>query len=47
MSLSVNERENLQKSVKNVLNPNMKKLNEVNHFVNTGYACRAVYNTLN
>ena len=40
MSLSINERENLQKSVKKVFveNPNMKKICEVNHFVNTGYA---------
>ena len=44
MSLSVNERENIQKSVKKVFvkNPNMKKLNEVNHFVNTDYACQSV-----
>ena len=46
MSLSINERGNLRKPVKNVFvkNPNMKKLNEVNNFVNTGYTCRTVYN---
>jgi hypothetical protein len=44
MSLSVNERENLRKLVKKafVKNPNMKKLNVVNYFVNTGYACQSV-----
>ena len=44
MSLSVKERENLQKPVKKVFvkNPNMKKLYEVNHFVNTDYACQSV-----
>ena len=44
MSLSVNQRENIQKPVKKdfVKNPNMKKLKEVNHFVNTDYACHSV-----
>ncbi len=45
MSLSFNARENLQKPVKKVFvkNPNMKKLNEVNHFSNTDYACQSVF----
>ena len=44
MSLSIDAWENLQKTVKKVFvkNPNMKKLNKGNHFVNTGYACQSV-----
>ena len=44
MSLSVDAWENLQKTVKKVFvkNPNMKNLNKVNHFVNTGYAFQSV-----
>ena len=44
MSLSVNEWGNLLKPVKKVFvkNPNMKKLNKLNHVVNTGYACQSV-----
>jgi len=44
ISLSVNERGNLRKPVKKVFvkNPNMKKSNKVNHFVNTGYAFQSV-----
>ena len=40
MNLSVNERENFRKLVKN---------SDIfrNHFVNTGYTCRTVYNTIN
>ncbi len=44
MSLSVNERGNLRIPVRKVFVkiPNTKKLNKVNHFVNTGYACQNV-----
>ena len=44
MSLSINERENLRKLVKKdfVKNPNMKKSNVFNYFVNTGSACQSV-----
>jgi len=44
MSISVNERGNLRKPVKKVFvkNPNMKKINKVNHFLNTGYAFQSV-----
>ncbi len=44
MSLSANEWGNLRKPVKKVFvkNPNMKKLNKLNHVVNTGYACQSV-----
>jgi hypothetical protein len=48
MSLSVEAWGNLQKPFKKVFvkNPNMKKLNEVNHFVNTDYACQSMFKTL-
>jgi hypothetical protein len=48
MSLSIKERENIRKPVKKafIKNPNMKKSNEVNHFLNTGNACRTVFNIL-
>jgi hypothetical protein len=46
MSLSINERENIRKPVKKAFIKNPKKSNEVNHFLNTGNACRTVFNIL-
>ena len=49
MPLIVAEREFLRKSVKNfiVKNPNQKKSEIVNHFVQEGYVRSTVYNNLN